>query len=117
MVVQVYRWSPRGSFGHFAVKLSDCTYLSFWPINNYNIKDASNLRSTASTWNDDSQTDRLIEGRGQDEVIEIRKPLNEQRMKEFWDKHKIKNFSIFHNCAIMTLNLIKAGDIDDDDPE
>jgi hypothetical protein len=99
------------------VKLSDGTYLSFWPINYFGIKDASALRSFASRWQDNSSEDRDIEGHKQNRIIKIRKPIDEQKIKDFWEKNKIKDFNIFNNCATMTLRLIEAGGIDGNDPE
>ncbi|CAG2166538.1 unnamed protein product [Oppiella nova] len=117
MVVKVYCWEAKDSFGHFAVKLTDDTYLSFWPLNQYDINDANNLRHTASRYHDDSNEDRLVEGRVQDEIIEIQKDLDEQKIKDFWEANKTSTFGMFNNCAIMTFKLIEAGGIDENDPE
>lgn len=88
MIVTVYEWSGTKlmSFGHISVKLSDNTYISWWPedsTSSISLKAAAGQRFSAKYF--ESLEDEINEtGAGPMRTIYIVKGLDEEKMKQYF---------------------------------
>ncbi|XP_072377375.1 uncharacterized protein [Diabrotica undecimpunctata] len=108
-MIKVYRWGPNfPSFGHISMKLSDGTYVSFWPSNPLSIGNSrDNERCTY-------ESDSYDEKRPADEILEIPADADTQdRIKRFWKDYLVKYKYSYHlltnNCATIVKRAFKHG--------
>ncbi|RZB39336.1 hypothetical protein BDFB_011435, partial [Asbolus verrucosus] len=107
--MKVYLWKPKGNnAGHLSLKLSDGTYISFWPEENLQLK--RKKRSGSRRYADDV----AAEGRNPDEILNLPEDIVDQaNIKTWWSDYvgRSGHHLLTENCALVVREALMAGEI------
>lgn len=108
MPAEVYIWPPfEENVGHSSMKLSDGTYISYWPSEKVSKEKPECPPSLAGSVEEDASNEK--ERDPNIYVVEI-SDSGEKKIKEWWDKYKTTHYHVaFNNCStIIFLALERA---------